>query len=202
MTMKRRSLLQSLLAAPLALLFKPQQKKQTVEVQTLEHDGWGFVEFPERIISTQYMTRWTFSTHEKAEEFVRSLYPRLAEIWLLKNGHLDQIRSGYRRAVRAQFNGSIQRMQVEIVHKQSDGTYSSTVLLHRPMFDSVQDAWGWLSNIRVDGQPVSRKNSPNGISEYLAQPFIKGNPKMNYEEPFYFPYRVPQFTTMRSLVGE
>lgn len=201
----RRSVLKSLLAAPLAFLFKPLKKQKSwpypyvedvafqkeitkselaalyprhvFSVQTLEHDGWG-AQFLEGTPSTQYMTRWTFSTHEKAEEFVRSLTPRITSIWLQKSEELAQIRSGYREAIRAQFRGSMVRYTAEIASRQSDNTFKS-VELHRPQFTDVEEAWSWLSNIRIDGEPVSRKGR-TGLSEYLTRPFIKGEPKIHY----------------------
>jgi hypothetical protein len=145
-----------------------------VEVETLEHEGWGYSDASD-VAGLKYVKRWEFESKSEAEQFVRSLVPRLTRVVEKEYERLDQIRSGYRGAVRAQFRSEIIRTEYEIVSKQTDGS-CIPILTDRPVFWSADNAWGYLSNIRVNGQPVSRSGRSGKISEYLTCPFIRGNP--------------------------
>lgn len=149
-------------------------------VETLEHEGWGYDTNSKNNQETKYIGQWEFDTEEDAITFVRSLIPRLRKITVRATPGIDSIRSGYRGAVRAQFNGGIIEMEVEIVSRKEDGTYTLVLGEHVPWW-SVENAWGYLSNIRVNGKPVPRPGK--GISEYLTEPFLKGEPYVvSYDE--------------------
>lgn len=165
--MNRRDLIQKLAVFPLAVMPLVQCVK-LVDVTTLEHDP-----------ITQYYVRWQFADVDSAEEFVRSLIPKVSLLILRKNlpeqtKRISSIRSGYRHAVRVQLSGDLVCYQAGIWSKLTE----DWAVKHR-VFDTIGSAWGYLEGIRVNGQPVSRGGS-NKLSEYLTQPFLRGNPEIEY----------------------
>ena len=158
----RREIFGMLAAVPLLGAVLVPRKK--VKVETLEHDP-----------KTGYITRWEFNTVEEAEDFVRDLIPELTYIKILCRSFPaphKSITSGYRDAVRAQFEADeIKETQWKIVSKKTGGM----VLDAHISFGNIGMVWAWLENIRVNGQVVTR-NGTSHISEYLTQPFKKGNP--------------------------
>jgi hypothetical protein len=167
--MNRRDLLGALLSLPFVRWFIP-GAITGYRVETLEHEGWGVKEYGSG--KSHYAVQMTFSSKQEAEAFVQSLFPVLLRIFVFDDDwHMSQLRSGYRDAVRAQFKGTIQRMEVGIWSEQ-DG---KLVFLHHPAFWSIENAWAYLENIRINGEPVSRPSSTGRISSYLVQPFKKGD---------------------------
>ncbi len=178
--MDRRDLLKKMIAVlPAFLIGKCSALSiPKVKVETLEY--WP---------TTYYRTRWEFDTVDEAETFVRSLIPELHELRLRLYPYsypkTSQLRSGYRAAVRAQYKEDIEGLACKIVsQKTGESVYPDWIgKINAGYFWSIGSAWGYLANIRVDGKPVSRDCDWQGtkcFSQYLTEPFRKGNPTMLY----------------------
>lgn len=194
MTMSRRNLLGSLAVFFGTLPFGKVMGKKKYEVQTLEHEGWGFSRFPNKNLpyvrdakegESRYITRWTFDSKSKAEDFVRSLQPEITRMFLGKEKVVSSIRSGYRGTVRVQAN-DVRRLECMIVSNRGEDSVTH-VHLQRPPFTDIEEAWGYLSNIRVNGEVVSgpmlsqvvwKDGSTHRLSRFLIRPFRKGNPEI------------------------
>lgn len=151
----------------------------------------GIVETLEHTPYTHYKTRFEFPTEKEAIDFVRSLIPELTYVELQDNNYDEPyIRAGNRGAIRAAYPMPIHRTEWKIVSRKTEpygfGVQRETtqdIQISDTTLWDIARAWACLENIRVNGKPVDRARnivvqgrSGRSLSEYMTQPFLKGDP--------------------------
>jgi len=178
--MNRRKFVAMLGALPFVQYFKPARKNITLTGDAPESrtdnaqtdvDPGGRVEVLEYLNNNTeiaYYTKWVFKSELEAITFVQSLVPVLTKIVGIKGESTPE-------SIECMIVSKDKPDEILIAGWDIQGVGQIREVLP---FWNISNAWTYLLGIRVNGKIVQRPLSGSSLSQYLVEPFRKGNPEL------------------------